>query len=291
MYKVSSAQMPVTQHADLASWTAEITAWVEEAAANGSKLLLFPEFASLSLAGLLTEDERANADGMLLALQRYLPDFHRVHEALAAEHNVVIVAASFAVLEGSDLYNRAFVYGPKGQMGYQDKLILTKFEREKTSIKAGAALKTFEAEFGRFAVAICFDSQFPLIVRKAVDADAKLILVPACTGAMTGFNRVRIGCQARALENQIPVIQSSTVGDAKWQSIADTNCGAAGLYGPPDNGFPTDGIIKMGEPNVPCWVHMEVDFEAFANIRQNGHVRNWSCWDEQFDVNDKAEAA
>jgi predicted amidohydrolase len=282
--KLSSAQLPVTRHGSFKSWAEEMAAWADEAAERGSRLMLFPEFGSLSLASLLDPAQTKNPDEMLLALQTFLPDFQKVFQDLATKHKAVIVASSFITQDAGALYNRAFVYNPAGLMGHQDKVILTRFEREKTSIKAGTSVRTFEAEFGRFAVAICFDSEFPLVIRQVVEADAKLILVPSCTGSLTGFYRVKIGCQARALENQIPVVQSVTVGDALWQPIADTNHGAAALYAPPDNGFPADGVLAIGEIDKPSWLHTEVDFAAFANIRRNGHVLNWSYWDEQKNV-------
>jgi len=98
---------------------------------------------------------------------------------------------------------------------------------------------------------------------------------------MAGFHRVRIGSQARALENQIPVVQSVTVGAARWLKIGANNHGAAGFYCPPDHGFPDDGALAMGEADVPCIVSREIDFDAFENVRRNGHVLNWSYWIEQ----------
>lgn len=229
--KLSTAQLPVTKHGSFESWEQEMKDWAQESADNGSRLMLFPEFGSLSLASLLEPSQTENADEMLWALQKFLPDFQKTFESLAAKHKATIIASSFITEDAGALRNRAFVYGSAGLMGYQDKMILTRFERERTSIKPGTSIRTFDADFGRFAVAICFDSEFPLLIRQLVDAEAKLILVPSCTGSLAGFYRVKIGCQARALENQIPVVQSVTVQDAKWQPIADTNHGAAALYG------------------------------------------------------------
>lgn len=279
---ISSLQLPMDAYESITDWAQAMENWVKQAKADGAALVLFPEYGSLSLGSLLPEADRAVADDMMRAMQQFLPEFHSTFKTLAQRYDLIIVTSSFPVLEQDDaIYNRAFVYTPEGLQGHQDKLILTRSERERTSVKAGSAIKMFEAPFGRFAIAICFDSEFPVIVRKMVDADARLILVPSCTGSMAGFHRVRIGAQARALENQIAVVQSATVGEAPWQTIANTNHGSAGFYCPPDNGFPADGIMAIGAPDVPSLVSLEIDFNAFHDIRSNGHVLNWSYWAEQ----------
>ena len=279
---ISSLQLPMDQYASFADWAQDMDRWVKQAKEDGAALVLFPEYGSLALGSLLPEDDRQDGERMLRAMQKFLPDFQNTFETLARQYGLTIVASSFPVTQGDIIYNRAFVYVPDGHLqGHQDKLILTRFERERTSVQAGQTIKMFDAPFGRFAIAICFDSEFPVIVRKMVDADARLILVPSCTGSMAGFHRVRIGCQARALENQIPVVQSATVGPAPWQKIADTNHGSAGFYGPPDHGFSSDGIIALGAADEPCVVSATIDFDAFDNVRRNGHVLNWSYWTEQ----------
>ena len=47
---------------------------------------------------------------------------------------------------------------------------------------------------------ICYDSEFPLLVRSMVEAGADIILVPACTEFVSGYHRVRTAAIARALE-------------------------------------------------------------------------------------------
>ena len=141
--------------------------------------------------------------------------------------------------------------------------MLTRFEREKTTLSPGKNITLFKTKFGLFAVAICFDAQFPVIIRKMAEAGCRLLIVPSCT------------------ENQMAVVQSTTVGDAAWQPIADTNHGAAGAFAPSDYGFPDDGVIISGALDQPAWVYADIDFAKYDNLRVNGHVLNWKCWDEQ----------
>jgi predicted amidohydrolase len=116
-----------------------------------------------------------------------------------------------------------------------------------------------------------------------VELGANLILVPSCTDTRAGYYRVRIGCQARALENQCYVVQASLVGDAAWSEAVDINCGAAAIYTPVDRGFPDDGILAIGEYNRVQWVYADVDLQAIAVVRQEGQVFNFKDWPKQFD--------
>ena len=104
--------------------------------------------------------------------------------------------------------------------------------------------------------------------------------MPSCTDTLAGYYRVKVGAQARALENQCYVIQSPIVGEAAWSPAVDVNIGSAGVYGPPDRGFPDDGVIAIGPLNAPCWLYAEIDPAKVAEVRENGAVRPFRHWPE-----------
>jgi predicted amidohydrolase len=89
-----------------------------------------------------------------------------------------------------------------------------------------------------------------MLARKQVEAGANLILVPSCTHTLAGYHRVKIGCQARALENQCYVVQSPIVGIASWSEAVDVSIVAAAIYTPVDREFPDNGILAIGELNA-----------------------------------------
>ncbi|MGZ4956903.1 MAG: amidohydrolase, partial [Methylobacter sp.] len=105
-----------------------------------------------------------------------------------------------------------------------------------------------------------------------------LILVPSCTDTLAGYHRVKIGCQARALENQCYVVQSTLVGDAPWSEAVDVNIGAAAIYTPVDRGFPDNGILAEGKLNAVQWVVAEVSLSACGTVREQGQVFNYRDW-------------
>jgi predicted amidohydrolase len=170
---------------------------------------------------------------------------------------------------------------PNGECDFQDKIMMTRFENEQWLISAGNELKCFETEYGRIAINICYDSEFPLLARQQVEAGANLILVPSCTDTVAGFHRVKIGCQARALENQCYVVQACLVGNAPWSEAVDVNVGAAGVYTPVDYDFPSNGILDSGEFNVPQWVFSTIDLQNCEKVRAQGQVFNYRDWSRQ----------
>ena len=154
------------------------------------------------------------------------------HQDLAASHNVHILVGSGPVRRGDGRYvNAAQLVTPAGGIGEQEKRIMTPFERD-WGISPGGPTRVFDTALGRIGVAICYDSEFPLLVRAMAEAGAEMILVPSCTERVSGFHRVRTGARARALENQIAAVMSPTVGDALWSPAVDRNTGAAGIFVP-----------------------------------------------------------
>ena len=116
----------------------------------------------------------------LNAVSDALPEIDAIHVDLARRHGVHILAASGPMWRTDRFVNAARLITPEGRVGVQDKHIMTPFERD-WDITAGAALRVFETALGRIGIAICYDSEFPLLVRAQAEAGAEIILVPSCT--------------------------------------------------------------------------------------------------------------
>ena len=147
-------------------------------------------------------------------------------------------------------------------------------------IEPGDALEVFDTPHGRLGVAVCYDSEFPLYARAQVEAGARLLLVPSCTDTEAGATRVRVGCQARALENQIAVAQAVTAGEAPWSPALDVNTGRAALYVPSDRGLPQDGVLARADADA-AWLIADLDLDALDAARAAGQVANRADWDAQ----------
>lgn len=279
--RVAAAQFPVSEPESWEQYAEQIRKWVAEAASHGAQLLLFPEYASMSLAALFDHAIRTDLDQQVEAMQNLRDDYLELHCSLAKRHQLYIVAGSFPwKLASGVVVNRAFICPPDGDNSWQDKQIMTRFERESWNVSGGEGLRVFRTALGLLAINICYDCEFPLLARAQCEAGAELLLVPSCTDTLAGYHRVRVGAQARALENQCVVVQSPLIGDAPWSVAVDVNVGSAAVYGPPDYGFPDDGVIAQGKLNDAAWIYADVDLQKISKVRETGQVLNYRHWPE-----------
>lgn len=296
--RVAAAQYPIEQHGDWSGYAGKLRRWVAEAAAQGCELLLFPEYGSMELASLMSADAQADVVRQRRDMQAYLDRFRALHAELAAAHRVWIAAASIPVAHDGGYRNRVHMYGPAGELGHQDKQIMTRFERESWFIDSGLGsglgsghgsgpgsghgsghgLCVFDIGATVLGIAICYDVEFPLLARRMVEAGARVLLVPSCTDTEAGFHRVRVGAQARALENQCYAVQSVTWGEAPWSAAVDVNTGCASVYTPIDRGFPASGILATYAADRPGWLVADLDLDAIEAVRRDGQVTNDRDW-------------
>lgn len=277
--KIATAQYDISFLENWQQYRSKVERWVIEAAEQDAKILLFPEYASMELASLFGEAIYSSLTKQLAAMQSLHDDYLDLFLSLAKKYRCIIQSGTFPVKTDSGAYrNRAYLFMPDGQIDYQDKLMMTRFENEQWLIQSGEELRCFNTDYGKIAINVCYDSEFPMLARKQIEAGANLILVPSCTDTLAGYHRVKIGCQARALENQCYVVQSTLVGNAPWSEAVDVNIGAAAIYTPVDRGFPDNGILADGKLNAVQWVIAEVSLSACGTVREQGQVFNYRDW-------------
>ncbi len=284
--QVATAAYPLDVLTCWAQFEDKLAAWVRDAAENGSSLLVFPEYGAMEVATLAGMNAAGDLEQSLHAVSERLPHVDDVHRRLAVEFDVHILAASAPVFDASATdtgrpVNRARLFSPSGNIGVQDKQIMTRFEAEIWDIAPGHGLQLFDTSLGKIGILICYDSEFPLLGRALREAD--LILVPSVTEALSGYSRVRIGSQARALENQCVTLMSSIVGGAYWSEALGSTIGAGGVFGPPDKGFPERGVLSLSTLNQPGWTYADVDLDVIQEVRQDGGVLNRRDWIQQED--------
>ena len=281
-FELAAAQYPIDWLDDWDAYVRKLTAWVDAAAGAGGRLLVFPEYAGMELASLFPAPIPGDLHRQLVAVASLEERVVALHRQLARQHGVYILGGSLPVAAGPGRHhNRAWLYGPDGGAAAQDKVMMTCFERDPWGVSGGTELRLFDTALGRLGVCICYDVEFPLLARRLAEAGAELILVPSCTETLRGYWRVRVGAQARALESQLVVVQAPLVGEAPWSPAVDVNRGAVGVYGPPDLGFPDNGVLVLGELDQPCWVYAELDLDLMPEVRSAGAVRNHEHWPEQ----------
>jgi len=266
----------------IAAWDAfekKLDLVLGEARRGGADLALLPEYFTMELATMFAAAVGESLPKQLEALQPWIRKYRLYLTDRAKRFRMGIVGGSIPVRDEDGRYrNRCFIATADGREHVQDKRRMTRFEHEQWGISGGNGHALFEVKGVKCAVAICYDSEFPNDVREKIDLGAELILVPSCTDSLAGYHRVRVGSQARALENQCYVAVSYTVGDLPQSPAIDENHGAAAVFAPPDRGFPADGVVAQGQLDAAQWVFADLDFDKIDTVRRDGQVLNHRDW-------------
>jgi predicted amidohydrolase len=279
--RVAAAQYPIDQLQTMDAARDKIARWVGEAAGQGAELLVFPEYGAMELSAIRGLQVAADVPASLEAVSEMLSEIDALHAELARRHHVYILAASGPSRQADGQYvNAARLASPTGQIGTQEKHMMTPFEHE-WGIVSGQHLHVFDTSLGRIGIAVCYDSEFPLLVRAQAEAGAGLILIPSCTERVSGAHRVRTAALARALENGCATIVSPTVGNAPWCLTVDHNEGIGGIYVPAEAGVSETGVLAEGRLSQPGWIFADIDLGALKDLRATGEMRNDNDWNAQ----------
>ncbi|MBX3611460.1 MAG: carbon-nitrogen hydrolase family protein [Hydrogenophaga sp.] len=245
------------------------------------QFVVFPEIFTTQLLSFMdTSDLRRAVRNMNDFTSRYIDLFTE----LAAHWGVHIVGGSHPTITDGQLLNTAYLFTPGGKVFTQDKIHLTRWEREKWKGDPGHHLRVFDTPHGRISILICYDIEFPELARKVCEQGADIIFVPSCTDDRQGFWRVRYCCHARAIENQVYVAVTGTVGNLAVEGLG-LHFGQAAIITPSDFPFARDGIAAEGVPNMEQIVIADVDLGKLISNRVNGTTI--PLYDNRIDVYEK----
>lgn len=250
----------------------QVESLVDTAADYKCHLLVFPEYFTIQL--LTLGNVKRPIRDQIRDLAKQVPRFIEMMSGMARRTGLYIAAGTIPTMEegSSVVNNQCFFFGPTGEFGVQGKMHMTRFESEEWIIKPQEKLKVFETSFGRVAIAICYDVEFPEIARAAARCEANILIVPSCTDDRQGFFRVRYCAHARAIENQMYVIHSPTVGSLPMVPAVSLNYGQAAILTPSDFAFSRDGILAEGNFNQEMMVIGELNLRTIADTRASGTV-------------------
>lgn len=173
--RVRSVQM--TPASDAARNAETVTAAIDDAAASGIDLVVFPEYASFF----------ANpVDGRMVAAAQDLDGpFIRDIRAAAARGGVHVVVGLVESRDDGDRFSNTLVaVDPAGEIVaiYRKQHLYDAFgQRESEWVEPGAleAPQTFAVGALRVGLQTCYDIRFPEVSRRLVDSDADVLVVPA----------------------------------------------------------------------------------------------------------------
>lgn len=270
-------QYPVERPASIAAWGAKLDHWIAQAK-DRADLLVLPEYACVELGAALAGCDGTDEATELAAMVAHADAILAEMRAAAIRNTTWLLPGTLPVRVGERVIARAPLIAPDGRAAFQDKRIMTRFEAERWGVSPGAPPRVFDTPWGRLGISICYDVEFPKLVRAQVEAGAWAILAPSCTDSRHGATRVLVSAAARAIENQCYVATTPTVGEAPWSAALDVNRGRAAVFGPADRGFPEDGVLAAGTPDAPGWVLARLDPALIEAVRDHGAVRNHRDW-------------
>lgn len=270
MIRVSSVQYHLHTIDSFEQFSEQVEHYVKAAEEYEADFVLFPELFTTQLmstgkAGALS----------IHALPDFTSQYMDLFKRLALTTGMHIIGGTHIISEGGKLYNAAYLFYPDGQVGEQRKLHITPTEIKGWNMAAGNELNIFDTKHGRIAILVCYDMEFPELVRMARARGADIIFCPSCTDDRHGFHRVRYTCHARTIENQIYVVVSGTVGSLPTVDFMRMNFGQAAILTPNDIPFPPSGILAAGEINDDMIITADLDLELLYRVRENGSVTTW----------------
>lgn len=270
--RVAAAQYFIRPVQRIEQFEEQVEALIDTAADYDCKLVLLPEYFPIQL--LTLGNVKRPIKDQVRDLAAHAPRFVELMSAAAKRHGIYLAAGTIPVLDPATgtVHNDAHFFGPDGTHGTQGKLHMTRFETDDWIVRARDTLRVFDTAFGKVAITICYDVEFPEIARTAARLGAHILLVPSCTDDRQGFLRVRYCAHARAIENQMYVIVSHTVGSLPMVPAVSLNYGQAAILTPSDFPFSRDGILAEGHPNQEMMVIGDLNLETILQSRVSGTV-------------------
>lgn len=213
MSKVAAIQM--TSGPNVQANLDEAAKLIEQAASQGAKLLVLPEYFSQMP---MTDQERVgNAEN---------PGDGKVQSFLsnqAKKNNTWIVGGTIPVKsdDRDKAYASCLLYNDQGeQVARYDKIHMfdvlieesNETYHESATTVAGEKVVVIDTPFGRLGLSVCYDLRFPELYRTMVDQGMELCVIPSSFTAFTGQSHWEPLIRARAIENQCYVIAAAQGG-------------------------------------------------------------------------------
>jgi predicted amidohydrolase len=227
-------------------------------------LVVFPEFVTFGLLAMAGSGLRYEAleKPMREILAGFTPRYEALFSGLASAHQVHIVGGSHWIcpLPQGPGFNTAHLFYPDGRIFRQPKNHLFPGEID-WGTAASDELTVFELLGTRAGLMTCYDSEFPEVGRHLMLNGAQLLITPAATYTRRGYYRVHRCCAARAVENQVYVLECHSVGELSVPVDRPfTAYGRSAVLGP------IDDIIQVDDGILSCAPDGETETVVFADL-------------------------
>jgi predicted amidohydrolase len=191
---------------------------LEEAAAQGVELAVFPECA---IPGYMWD----SAEEALPYAEEIPGPTTEAFERECARLNIHAITGLLE-REGDTLFNAAILVGPDGLVGSYRKTHLP-FLGVDRFVTPGDEFKVFDTALGKIGLIICYDLRFPEVTRTLALAGADIVALPT-NFPMAARLQCEIIAPARAAENRIYLLVANRVGKERWGEF----CGRSQIVDP-----------------------------------------------------------
>jgi predicted amidohydrolase len=264
--RIAAIQYHLKQVQDWAGFESQVDFVLDAAAEYRPQFVLLPEIFTTQL---MTIGDFTDVRQAVRELSSYTDAYVALMRKHSEKHGYHLIGGSHPTLREGLLYNTAYLFNPAGEVFTQDKLHRTRWEKDYWDTTAGEKLSLFDTPHGKIAMLVCYDIEFPELARQVSEAGADILFVPSCTDDRQGFLRVRYCCHARAIENQVYVAMTSTVGNLRVSGLR-MHYGQAAIIAPSDFPFARDGIAAEGIANAEQIIVADVDLALLGQNRLNG---------------------
>lgn len=247
--------------------------FVDVASDYKSDFVMFPEWFTLQLLSI--QKKALKPRRAIEHLSEYTEAFKLALQDLALSYNINIIGGSTAVKrEKNQLENVSYIFLRDGSVWEQSKIHTTPNERYWWDLRGGTEVVPIDTDCGPIGVLICYDSEFPELVRHLVNQGVRLLFIPFCTDERHSYLRVRYCAQARAVENQIYVAMAGNVGNLPRVENMDIQYAQSAILTPCDFPFARDGVAADTTPNVETVAVADLRMDDLMVSRNSGTVQN-----------------
>lgn len=269
--RIGLAQWQMRPVSSLNALLEQVEFFVDAISGYQSDFILFPELFN---APLMAKYNNLPEPEAIRALASFTEPLRKKFAEYAVSYNINIITGSMPYIEDGSLYNIGYLCRRDGSCESYYKIHITPAEANYWGMIGGDKVQVFDTDCGKIGVLICYDVEFPELSRIYAEQGLDILFVPFLTDTQTGYNRVRICAQARAVENECYVAIAGCVGNLPKVYNMDIQYAQSGVYSPSDFAFPTNAIVSEATPNTEMTVIADVNLELLKELRAQGSVQN-----------------
>ncbi|MBS4032558.1 MAG: nitrilase [Clostridiales bacterium] len=279
--KVAAAQLEIKLFKNPVHYVEEMYRHVKKAAESGVQLVVFPEYNSYQLFGLIPGIESMAVklddtgggvqsfgviDLLLFIGNPFNILSYTTFSSLAREFGIYLMAGSFPTPIDGSVMNRSALFAPDGALvGVQDKVHLMPKEH-KFKLTPGSKLHAFDTELGRLALPVCMDATYFETFRILEKKGTEIVLLPISDPASYNYWLALRGIWPRVQESMVYGVKSALVGDF----LGQIHTGKAGIFAPLELTPDRDGVLAEAHHfDREALVIAELNLEALNELKKN----------------------